>query len=101
MKKTVIAFMFLFFSASFLKAGALDSLDQANRYYLSDDFARAIESYENLINQGYEPAALYYNLGNAHYKRGNLARAILNYERALLLAPNDEDIRFNLELVNQ
>ncbi|MFW6267545.1 MAG: tetratricopeptide repeat protein, partial [Marinilabiliaceae bacterium] len=43
-------------------------------------------------------AALYYNLGNAYYKTGELPRAILNYERALLHAPQDKDIRHNLEL---
>ena len=37
-------------------------------------------------------------MGNSYYKTENIAKAILNYERALLLKPGDEDIRFNLEM---
>ncbi len=47
-----------------------------------------------------ESAELYFNLGNTFYKLGNIARAILNYERALKLAPDDEDIVYNLQLAN-
>jgi tetratricopeptide (TPR) repeat protein len=43
-------------------------------------------------------ADLYYNLGNAYYRTENITRAVLNYERALLLAPGDRDIRFNLQM---
>jgi len=41
---------------------------------------------------------LYYNLGNAYYRTENITRAVLNYERALLLSPSDPDIRFNLQM---
>lgn len=41
---------------------------------------------------------LYYNLGNSYYRTDNITRAVLNYERALLLAPGDADIRFNLQM---
>ena len=41
---------------------------------------------------------MYYNLGGAYYKAGDIARSILNYERALLMEPSNEDIQFNLEL---
>ena len=51
-------------------------------------------------NKG-ESAAIYYNLGNAYYKDGQIAPAILNYERALLLSPADGDIRFNLQMAKQ
>ena len=51
-------------------------------------------------NKG-ESAAVYYNLGNAYYKDGQIAPAILNYERALLLQPGDNDIRFNLQMARQ
>ena len=43
---------------------------------------------------------LYYNLGNAYYKSGNITRAIINYERALLLDPSDDDIKTNLRIAN-
>ena len=50
-----------------------------------------------MANQG-ESADIYYNLGNSYYKTDNIAKAIVNYEKALVLNPGNGDIRFNLEL---
>jgi hypothetical protein len=47
---------------------------------------------------GYSAAALY-NAGNAHARQGHTGLAVLAYERARLLDPNDPDIRVNLNLV--
>ena len=65
--------------------------------YSAGDYATAVDVYERLLTDG-ESATLYFNLGNAYYKEDEMARAILNYERALRLAPSDKDIRFNLDL---
>lgn len=65
--------------------------------YIRNDFAAAIQIYESLLQQG-ESAEIYYNLGNSYYKADDMARAILNYERALLLSPGNADIRANLEI---
>ena len=71
---------------------------QADSAYINNDFASAVYLYENILaNQG-ESADIYYNLGNSYYKMDNIAKAILNYEKALLLNPGNGDIRFNLEL---
>jgi tetratricopeptide (TPR) repeat protein len=43
---------------------------------------------------------LYYNLGNAYYRLDNITSAVLSYERALRLKPNDKDIWHNLEMAN-
>ena len=78
-----------------------DSLVQAgNRYYVSNDYQKAADTYQLVIDSGFVAPELYFNLGNAYYKMNNYALAILNYERALLLAPANKDIRFNLELAN-
>lgn len=71
---------------------------QADSAYINNDFATAITLYENILTNEGESADIYYNLGNSYYKMDNIAKAILNYERALLLNPGDGDIRFNLEL---
>ena len=63
--------------------------------YMKNDYASAIQIYEALLNRG-EAADIYYNLGNSYYKAGDIAKAILNYERALLLQPGNGDIRANL-----
>ena len=71
---------------------------EANQAYINGEFAHAAELYETILAEGFESAELYYNLGNAYFKENRLAYAILNYERARLLRPFDEDIRYNLEL---
>jgi tetratricopeptide (TPR) repeat protein len=82
-------------------AAAETHLGRADQLYLSGDYSGAREEYLQIINSGYESAALFYNTGNACYKLGQIPSAILFYERALLISPRDEDIRFNLNLANQ
>lgn len=71
---------------------------QADSAYINNDFANAIYLYENILANKGESADIYYNLGNSYYKMDNIAKAIVNYEKALVLNPGNEDIRFNLEL---
>ena len=71
---------------------------QADSAYVNNDYAGAVEMYEAILANEGESSDIYYNLGNSYYKMDNIAKAILNYERALLLNPGDGDIRFNLEL---
>lgn len=72
--------------------------DRANTAYLRSDYRCAIRDYEAILNRGFRSAKLYYNLGNACFKDDRLGEAILNYRRARLLAPGDEDIRYNLSV---
>ncbi|MDL1891922.1 tetratricopeptide repeat protein [Sphingobacteriales bacterium CHB3] len=74
--------------------------DEANRAYQQGNFAEAAARYELIRESGVADATIYYNLGNAYYKSGNVGKAILNYERALKLTPNDDDLLHNLQLAN-
>lgn len=85
------------FSISFAQAPE-DLMSKANSFYQSEEWDEAISTYEKVLNQDYESAALYYNLGNSYFKSGVIGKAILNYERALKLDPGDDDIQFNLKL---
>ena len=69
----------------------------ADSAYAAGDYTTAASMYEMLLQDG-ESSVLYYNLGNAYFKSDEIAHAVLNYERALLLDPSNDDIRFNLEL---
>ena len=69
----------------------------ADDEYTKGNYQQAIKDYEELLKKG-ASVELYYNLGNAYYRTDNITRAVLNYERALLLSPGDEDIRFNLQM---
>ncbi len=76
-------------------------LDSANSAYSKADYSKAAKLYENILSNGQEAPEVYFNLGNAYYKTNNIAFAILNYERALKLEPDNEDFNFNLKLANQ
>ena len=77
------------------------TLKEAEEAYAKEDYTQAIELYESVLKSYGESAMVYYNLGNAYYKAGKVAPAILNYERALLLNPGDSDSRFNLQVARQ
>jgi len=74
--------------------------EKASEAYRKQDFKESTRLYEELVAEGIEKerisAEIYYNLGNAYFRDNQLAKAILNYERALLLDPGDGDIRHNL-----
>jgi tetratricopeptide (TPR) repeat protein len=69
---------------------------EANQAYKNHQFQQAIDGYRHLIENGSENGLVYYNLGNAYFRLGDLGRAILSYERARLLIPRDGDLAFNL-----
>ena len=69
----------------------------ADAEYSKGNYQQAIKDYEELLKAG-ESAEIYYNLGNAYYRTENITRAVLSYERALLMNPADDDIRFNLQM---
>ena len=79
-----------------LSSHALTKAD-ADSSYVRGEYQQAIKEYESLLKNG-ASADLYYNLGNAYYRTENITKAVLNYERALLLSPSDRDIRFNLQM---
>ena len=71
--------------------------ENADAEYAKGNYQQAIKDYEELLKEGIS-ADLYYNLGNAYYRTDNITRAVISYERALMLSPGDRDIRFNLQL---
>ena len=65
--------------------------------YSEGRWQEAVDAWTSISDSGLESVELYYNMGNAFFKQGDVASAVLNYERALKLDPSDEDVRFNLE----
>ena len=84
---------------------ALESPQQAfaraEALYQEQRYDEAADVYQSMRALGIEDAALDYNLGNAYFKAGRLGLSVLSYERALVLAPNDEDVRTNLLYANE
>lgn len=82
-------------------AGQKEFLFQkGNKLYEEGRYEEAIQVYQKILDMGYESSELYYNLGNAYFKRKDIGRAILYYERAKKLSPKDKDVEFNLRLAN-
>lgn len=77
-----------------------ETLKKANELYQSKNYEQAEASYLSLVNQGYEGTELFYNLGNTYYRENKLGLAILYYNKALVISPNDEDIQYNLAIAN-
>ena len=94
--KIFISAIVLLFSYTNLTAQH-EELAKANSLYKKADYQGAAMQYENVAGKYGVSPELYYNLGNAYYKSGEIGRSILNYERALRLSPNYEDASVNLE----
>ncbi|MBP6978782.1 MAG: tetratricopeptide repeat protein [Bacteroidales bacterium] len=77
-----------------------DLVAQSNKDYSAGLYSNAIEGYTKVLQSGYASVELYYNLGNAYFKTDDLPSAILFYEKAKKLKPNDPDILFNLNVAN-
>ena len=73
---------------------------QAAKAYNARQYTEAIKLYTKIIASGYESFPLYYNIGNAYFRNNETAEAILNYEKALKIEPNNEDIKHNIEVLN-
>ncbi len=94
----VAAILFVSFHAVGQAPEQLSS--QAATAYSKMHFPEAIALYEKIIAEGYESTALYYNLGNAYFRNNENAQAVLFYEKALKLSPNNDDIIHNIEVIN-
>ncbi len=103
----MIQFIRIFILSSFILSPFISRADdidhlirQANDSYSNGEFQQAITLYDSVLISGYEASEIYYNLGNSYYKLGQNTDAIINYERATLLSPDDEDVKYNLSIAN-
>lgn len=78
------------------KQEAISQFVLGNQAYKQGKYDEAIRQYEAIITAGLASGEIYYNLGNAYFKKKELGMAIANYERALRLIPRDSDVNFNL-----
>ncbi len=74
--------------------------EKGNQLYAKAQYKQAAQIYQQIMNDGYSSAAVYFNTGNAYYKLDDMASAILYYEKARKLAPNDKDININIQFAS-
>lgn len=72
-----------------------------NVQYKKKKFEEAMKHYEKSLSSDdiLTQSKSYYNMGNTLYRMGKLPESILAYTQALILNPNDEDAKYNLEFV--
>ncbi len=99
--KRILLYLFLSLVSLKISAGAAAELiDSANTAFSKKDYQKAITLYEKVRAQGLEAPALYFNLGDAYFKKKNIPMAILHFERSKKLQPGDDDTGFNLKTAN-
>jgi tetratricopeptide (TPR) repeat protein len=80
---------------------AQSGFEKGNVLYQKGQYEQAIQAYESVLDSHQQSAELYFNLGNCYYKLNKVAPAIYNYEKALVLAPEDADITNNLKFAKK
>ncbi len=99
-RQTITYFILLigFSSVGMLAQKSPESLwREGVRQYRKENYHKAKESFEALLQRGYNPAELYYNLGNTYARLQEYPTAMLMYERALKMDPGMTDARENLK----
>jgi len=81
--------------ASYAQRNLEAAFYKGNTLYEEGKYDLAIKEYSLLLEQGLESGNLYFNLGNSYFKKGDLGKAILYYERAKRLMPRDGDLKAN------
>ena len=94
LKMKNLVYLLLFFTQIIWGQNVFET---GNEHYRKGNYEEAIKSYESIIKGKKESCDLYYNLANAHYKLDHVGPAIYYYEKALLISPNDKDIKNNLK----
>ena len=113
MKKTCFIILSLFL-ATFLLCHQLFAQDKnadtadpshiflaANQAYKEGRFDQAAALYENLLALEIINGSLCYNLGNSYLKAGKIGKALVNYRRAELFMPRNEDLQANIQYALQ
>jgi tetratricopeptide (TPR) repeat protein len=83
-----------------MKVSKADDFSRANSLYQSKNYTSALKLYRVIESANEGSSSIYYNIGNCYYKLDSIGKAILYYERALKLNPDDDDINFNLKIAS-
>ncbi len=73
----------------------------AHQASVAGDLGRSIELYEGLAASGHGTATVWFNLGNARLRAGQVGAAIAAYRHSQELAPRDPDVKANLEIARR
>ena len=93
----ILAFQFFLIPVPLGAQTPTAAFEAANKLYYENKFPEAADAYQKLLQTGTASPALYFNLGNAWFKAGQIGRSMAAYRQAEQLTPRDPDIRANLQ----
>jgi tetratricopeptide (TPR) repeat protein len=95
---SIMVFLFMTFVPS--AAPVNYWFDRANALYEKQEYDSAAQYYENICASGMSNASVHFNLGNAYFRMKKVGFALLNYEKARQLSPDDPDVIANIKFAN-
>jgi len=98
--KHILLLMLMAFSLHALAINPDSLMVRANRAYDHQQYDTAINMYQQVLKKGLVSSTLYFNLGDAYFRQKDMPSAILYFEKAKKLDPNNPDIQYNLNLAN-
>ena len=99
MKKLLISMLLLMSFCAFSQ-NSEDSFLKGVEYYQQEQYSDAVNAFQQLYDENPDVFEVCYNLGNSYYKLNDMPSAILYYERAKRIEPNNQDVIYNLNLAN-
>ena len=97
---SIIVFTLFFFPSLIWGFDANSSFKNGNSLYEKELYNDAKLEYLNCVKNNYFSKELYLNLGNTYFKLDSIPQSILYYEKGLKLAPDDKNLQYNLNHVN-
>jgi len=80
---------------------AQNGFEKGNDLYQNGKYDLAVKAYESVLAANKQSAELYFNLGNSYYKLNEIAPAIYNYEKALVLDPCNKETLNNIKFAQK
>jgi tetratricopeptide (TPR) repeat protein len=100
MKKIISLFCLMSIASAVFAQDVAQQFKDAAKLYTDANYDEALKKFKAIEASGYQSGELFFNIGNASYKTGQLGNAILYYEKATRLLPDDEDVRHNLDVAH-
>jgi tetratricopeptide (TPR) repeat protein len=101
--KRLFFYFFFVFSVAFMSPsiGSPDEtmIKSAQDFLSSKDYTKALELYHNIESEQYQSTELYKNMAIAYAGLNNDGLAILYYEKALKLSPNNSVLKSDLDII--
>ena len=97
MKKTILITLFIYSSFSYSTEKVFQSADSL---YQIHEFELAISEYYKIIDDNLESPELYYNLGVCYYQIRDYKKSKLNFQKSLVLNPNQTLSKDRIQQIN-